>query len=201
MEQSVLKFVLEALWTIHKDNREIRFWTSFIVVAIPVFITLIIVTGNPISDVYIVCGASALLIGGAFLAFYIYAWVHLKLVRAWQQIQSPQSSVPVQDESDDLLALPRHRRNTATNGGYVYVIRGSENRTKIGIATHLERRVRDLQRASSDHLKVVASVRLDNPRQVEKLLHRRYRHKRLHGEWFDLSDDEVEEIKKMLASQ
>lgn len=63
---------------------------------------------------------------------------------------------------------------------------------KIGIAVDVEQRFRTIQAMCPTRLEVI----IDAPggRELERALHEKYAHKRKHGEWFDLTHDELQEI-------
>jgi len=66
---------------------------------------------------------------------------------------------------------------------YVYFIRaGSHGPIKIGLAAHVGRRMRTLQTASPMELELIGAI--PGGLKLEKAIHRRLEHFRLHGEWF-----------------
>jgi len=77
---------------------------------------------------------------------------------------------------------------TALNGHikptviHTYIVKASGGLIKIGKSALLGRRIKTLQMASPERLVLVGSVPVD----IEKELHRAYREKRIHGEWFDI---------------
>jgi hypothetical protein len=69
---------------------------------------------------------------------------------------------------------------------HIYFIRGeSTGLIKIGIATELERRLRDIQAMSPDTLALVRCINGDV--LLERALHESFAVERRHGEWFDSS--------------
>ena len=70
--------------------------------------------------------------------------------------------------------------------GYLYVVKPKykEGPFKIGIAGNLQKRLETLQTAHYEDLEVVMVVEMENPRSLEKRLHRRFREYRIRGEWF-----------------
>ena len=66
------------------------------------------------------------------------------------------------------------------NSGYV----------KIGFATDLDARLQKIQLGTPDRLFVVHKFRTRFYAELEKILHQRFAHKRLRGEWFDLNQDD-----------
>lgn len=76
----------------------------------------------------------------------------------------------------------------------VYVIGSpSSALVKIGRSTNLERRLADLQRMSPVPLKVLCTY--DGGSELEAALHRYFKDRRTHGEWFDLDSDPVASTK------
>lgn len=79
---------------------------------------------------------------------------------------------------------------------FVYLIKNTETQQhKIGIATNVENRLKQLQTGSPARLEVIHVIKTLTPFELEQELHCKYKDKRLLGEWFNLSDFEVEEIK------
>jgi hypothetical protein len=74
---------------------------------------------------------------------------------------------------------------------YVYIIRqGLTGYTKIGITNTLDARLAELQVANPTRLEinyVIDCACFDDALKVERMLHERYKSKRLQGEWFDVS--------------
>lgn len=64
----------------------------------------------------------------------------------------------------------------------VYFIGGELGPVKIGMASNVKRRLRDLQMASPIELAILATV--EGPPLLEREYHKRFAAHRLHGEWF-----------------
>lgn len=79
---------------------------------------------------------------------------------------------------------------------FVYVIgHDGSNVVKIGKADNVSDRLASIQRMSPVALRVLAQF--DGGYRLETALHRRFKHLRTHGEWFDFRDaDPVAEITK-----
>lgn len=98
-------------------------------------------------------------------------------------------------------AVPRSPTEKPENGGgerpgrpprterFLYVIGAgqTDNPTKIGVASNVENRLRELQTGNPQPLKVLFSVELDPEivRKAEAACHRLLDKCRLYGEWFD----------------
>ena len=80
--------------------------------------------------------------------------------------------------------------------GYVYVVQCGEF-YKIGRTTNLERRIPQLTVQLPYPLKLVCFIQTPNSASEERRLHELYADKRLNGEWFALTDEQVKEIKAM----
>jgi hypothetical protein len=83
--------------------------------------------------------------------------------------------------------------------GYVYLIGEIENpgRYKIGSTRgkSVAKRLKQLQTGSSSELYVKDAVETDHPFKLEKMLHNHFKSSNLIGEWFELSEDDVEDFK------
>ena len=100
--------------------------------------------------------------------------------------------------SDDLdLPAFLDRRSDAAKAraaeGFVYCIRNERAATaKIGWSTNPEARLSAFQTAHHDPLRLVA--RIPTERSAEAGLQATFSDLRLHGEWFDDSENEVSEV-------
>lgn len=77
----------------------------------------------------------------------------------------------------------------------VYFISNGNGAVKIGqTTTYIRVRLQQLQAASAYKLYACASIRTESPKTLEKQLHKQLKDRRMHGEWFSLTDDEAIEI-------
>ena len=88
------------------------------------------------------------------------------------------------------------RQANITNGDkgkFIYVIQAKEF-YKIGIADDIKDRVATLQTSNPHRLRVVLCQRHRGAEHTEQYLHKYFDKKRRAGEWFKLSDEDVEWI-------
>lgn len=79
--------------------------------------------------------------------------------------------------------------------GYVYLIKcGRTKYYKIGLSTVPSLRFAHLQHANPFKLELIKSVKVANCGAVEKSLHRKFALKRVRGEWFKLTKNNIEHI-------
>lgn len=84
------------------------------------------------------------------------------------------------------------------NGGCVYLIREMEQgRIKIGKSKSVENRLKHFGIALPFRIEEVYFIATRNYDELEQHLHKRYAHKRVNGEWFDLNDKDIQEIKRI----
>lgn len=83
---------------------------------------------------------------------------------------------------------------------YLYAIGTAGNKQKIGYSSDPERRIKTLQTGNSEQLSIHYTFKIDESvaAKFEKHIHREYNHKRLKGEWFDMS---VKEVVSMMQYQ
>jgi hypothetical protein len=70
---------------------------------------------------------------------------------------------------------------------WVYVIQSPYGQVKIGIATNLKQRIRNLQTSCAHKLILCHAREADNASEVERALHVMFADSRLIGEWFQIS--------------
>lgn len=77
---------------------------------------------------------------------------------------------------------------------YVYFIRESWNKSvKIGRTSNLISRFRDIQTHCPQPIELIGFFTSKPKDRLEGKLHRFFRHRNIRGEWFSLSDEEIEE--------
>lgn len=81
------------------------------------------------------------------------------------------------------------------NGGYIYIIKCS-GLYKIGRALDVQKRIGEMTLPQRPEL--VSSVFSLEYGALEKGLHAMFADRRKHGEWFDLSDEQLEQVKSLL---
>ena len=79
------------------------------------------------------------------------------------------------------------------NGGYVYFIRDMAlGYTKIGIADDYRKRIQSLQTSCPQDLRCLAIIQSPDFKSIEKTLHKKYKYRHHRGEWFTVSDAEID---------
>lgn len=74
--------------------------------------------------------------------------------------------------------------------GYLYLIK-CDKYHKIGVATDMGLRLASLQTGNPYTLEVVCYYEFDKPQTVETALHQKFSNKRVSGEWFELSSEDI----------
>lgn len=82
--------------------------------------------------------------------------------------------------------------------GYIYVI-SSDFGSKIGMATDFESRFSSIQTSSPVNLELKRVYSVRDFSKVEKKLHILFKDKHIRGEWFDLVDDDLNQITNYLT--
>jgi ABC-type iron transport system FetAB ATPase subunit len=78
----------------------------------------------------------------------------------------------------------------------VYLLVNGEGKFKIGFTERTtEKRIKELQTGSHSEMHVLQEYESNNARQIETILHRFLRSKRISGEWFELTNEEVFDFK------
>lgn len=104
-----------------------------------------------------------------------------------------QEMIELSEESFKLF-LDRVKGKVKKQSSLIYLIKAGDY-TKIGIASDIDKRVRQLQTGNPLPLEVIFTCNVDNAKDIESKLHIKYYKVRMVGEWFKLSDADIEEIK------
>lgn len=90
-----------------------------------------------------------------------------------------------------IIYIPRPR------DGYVYLIRSDTGCYKIGCARNPEDRLRTFEVKLPFRVEYLVLIKTNDMRRLEGQLHAKFTDKRISGEWFNLSDDDVQYIKSL----
>lgn len=89
------------------------------------------------------------------------------------------------------------KRASAAYKGFVYLIQSPTGYYKIGRTTNPKDRMKTFSVKLPFEVEYVCVIQTDNMYGLEQILHNRFADKRVNGEWFNLSPDDVEHIKGM----
>lgn len=90
--------------------------------------------------------------------------------------------------------LPTENKSTQ---GYVYVITTEKGKYKIGRTRDIKHRIQALQTFSHKKIRLVLKVKTTNCNVLEILCHRKFSDKRIFGEWFALTDEDLQWIRNL----
>jgi hypothetical protein len=79
--------------------------------------------------------------------------------------------------------------------GFVYLLKSSEGYYKIGKTKDPKNRMKTFGLKLPMHVEYICLIESDDMGELETMLHIDYQSKRINGEWFDLTPEDVEYIK------
>lgn len=99
-----------------------------------------------------------------------------------------------QPNCDASTQSPRRVRNIRSScvPGFIYIVKGDESPYKIGRAVKIQRRVWEINLTLPFEASLIHAIAVDNMVEVERFLHRKFAPVRVRGEWFALTDSDVE---------
>ena len=77
---------------------------------------------------------------------------------------------------------------------FVYAIGPENGPVKIGFTNNLKKRLKAIQTGNSEKIEVFYSEQFDSKKdmmEAERILHHTLSHRRLKGEWFDISPEDA----------
>lgn len=77
------------------------------------------------------------------------------------------------------------------NKRYVYLLKTPENVFKIGVAKNIDKRIKSLQTGCADKITLVDKFLSNYPFKIESTLHRRYEDVKVNGEWYYLTNENI----------
>ena len=87
--------------------------------------------------------------------------------------------------------------NIESEVGEVYLARhGTQKHYKIGFTKDVMRRGKEISVLLPEKLKLIHSIKTDDPSGVESYWHNRFKNKRMQGEWFELNSQDVKDFKR-----
>ena len=107
------------------------------------------------------------------------------------QLRTNETASKVEDAilKASILDLPISARKSKPDK--VYFIRSENGLVKIGIASDVYSRLGNLNTASPIELELLFWIQCDNARRTEVSLHNIFESKRVKGEWFKLTDEDL----------
>lgn len=96
-------------------------------------------------------------------------------------------------EIEAVLACTQIKRSKARRRtGYIYVLESDDGYYKIGQTGSLQNRVKALKIQLPFKVHLLHRVAVSDPSAAERQLHQRFKDRRMNGEWFRLSQEDVE---------
>jgi len=91
----------------------------------------------------------------------------------------------------------RQIEKAPANSGYVYLIQSPTGAYKIGCARDINKRLQTFEVKLPFEVGFIHAIQSPVYKKIERDLHSRFAKKRINGEWFNLSDDDVRYIKSL----
>jgi len=111
-----------------------------------------------------------------------------------EYIEAHKKEVGELNRLTDPKAVNALRKDTRRNSMVVYLIRAENGLVKIGKTHDVEARLQALDIGSPVGLELIFVIETPYADEIEQKLHGIYEQKRVKGEWFSLSEDDVQAI-------
>lgn len=83
---------------------------------------------------------------------------------------------------------------------YVYILKTSDNIYKIGVTKDVDKRIKQLQTGSTEKITLVDKFLSEYPFKLESYFHYKYKDNKVNGEWFYLSEENLNDFQKDCSS-
>jgi hypothetical protein len=83
--------------------------------------------------------------------------------------------------------------------GFIYLVRANTGEFKIGYSVDVQKRLKAFSVQPPFEYELIHSIPVDDMAQAELMLHEKFLDKRIRGEWFKLSDEDVFEIAQIVC--
>lgn len=104
--------------------------------------------------------------------------------------------VPILEKTAKTASHPEENdKKSQDNDGYVYLLQFGEE-YKIGSSNNVERRFREIKTQMPYEGKIIHTIETGDPAGIEAYWHHHFKNKRLKGEWFKLTTDDVKYFRK-----
>lgn len=108
---------------------------------------------------------------------------------------------------EEAIASKQHRqdrsaakaRRSSGGPGYIYVLKGGPFH-KIGLSKTLDQRIKTLAIQLPFQIELIFAAPVDDMFAHERRLHEMFAYKRANGEWFRLSDEDLEAVRQMYST-
>ena len=82
----------------------------------------------------------------------------------------------------------------------VYILKNSENFYKIGYSKNPKNRVKQFNTANPYELKIIKTFETNFDSKIEAILKNHFKFRKISGEWFDLSDEDILKIESLIET-
>lgn len=97
-------------------------------------------------------------------------------------------------EIPELLQKKEVKKN-----GFVYLLEDSSGYIKIGCSQDIKKRIENIQ-SNNPTIKVLKLIETNDITGLESKLHKAFANKRIKGEWFLLTEDDIKQIEKIVET-
>ena len=120
----------------------------------------------------------------------------LRIVRQAEKFYNSTTSDWIDGRNSDLrFRLLDEQKSKARLKGYVYLLQSPRSMYKIGRTGDVKKRLLAIKREYPIKIRLIHSFYCDDSVKVESYLHMMFYEQQLQGDWFRLSDEQVEWIK------
>lgn len=100
------------------------------------------------------------------------------------------------NQCKDEIYLPWNSKSQPADATTVYLVAATNGLVKIGCASDIDKRMSLLRCQSPIPVELAYALKCTHAGAIERALHDKFRSQHDHGEWYQLSSDDIEEVKR-----
>lgn len=124
------------------------------------------------------------------------------MVNRFFEYHGPDIAESMNDDTEEVKnkSVSGNNNREKDRSGFVYFLKADNNLVKIGKTKRLDERIHHFSVKLPYQTQLIHSISTSNMDQLERHFHKVFVQKRKHGEWFELSEEDITSIKQNFSA-